>query len=228
MTEKLDERLRRETRPLHTAAERAGVMQLLLKGVLPMHAYAALLFNVQAIYAALEEALEHHGDDACIARIFHPPLQPPLQPHLQPHLQRSASLAADLHVLAEHQTFALEGATQKYVARLRKLNVEAPRCLVAHAYVRYLGDLNGGQALKRLVARQYGLAQDQGTAFYEFGSAEQVAAMRDNFRTGLAEMPLGAEEIEAVVAEACEAFRWHVELFEELHQRHIATANQRS
>ena len=83
MTERLDERLRRETRPLHTAAERAGVMQLLLKGGLPLHAYAALLFNLQAIYTALEEALQHHGDDACIARIFNA------------DLQRSARLAAD-------------------------------------------------------------------------------------------------------------------------------------
>ena len=213
MTERLDERLRRETRPLHTTAERAGVMQLLLKSALPLHAYAALLFNLQAIYTALEHALQHHRKDACIARIFNAALQ------------RSASLAADLHALAPHQTFALEAATEKYVARLHKLKSEDPRCLVAHAYVRYLGDLNGGQALKRLVALQYGLAQDQGTAFYEFGSSDQVAAMRDNFRTGLAEMPLGAEEIDAVVAEACEAFRWHVQLFEELQQRHIAAAN---
>ena len=157
MTEKLDERLRRETRLLHKAAERAGVMQLLLKSGLPLHAYAAFLFNLQAIYAALEEALKHPRKDACIARIFNA------------DLQRSASQAADLDALAEHQTFALEGATQKYVARLRKLDPEAPRCLVAHAYVRCLGDLNGGQALKRLVSRQYGLAQDLGTTFYEFG-----------------------------------------------------------
>ncbi|MCK7500861.1 MAG: biliverdin-producing heme oxygenase [Comamonadaceae bacterium] len=39
-----------------------------------------------------------------------------------------------------------------YVARLRWLDRHDPGRLLAHAYVRYLGDLSGGQVVQRIVA----------------------------------------------------------------------------
>ena len=55
-----------------------------------------------------------------------------------------------------------------YTARLRKLGESEPAALLAHAYVRYLGDLSGGQFIRRRIAKAYGLSDGAGTAFYEF------------------------------------------------------------
>jgi heme oxygenase (biliverdin-producing, ferredoxin) len=55
-----------------------------------------------------------------------------------------------------------------YTARLRKLGDSEPAALLAHAYVRYLGDLSGGQFIRRRIAKAYGLSDGAGTAFYEF------------------------------------------------------------
>ena len=42
--------------------------------------------------------------------------------------------------------------------------------LLAHAYVRYLGDLSGGQIIGGRIKRAYGLKDKDGIAFYDFSS----------------------------------------------------------
>lgn len=61
-----------------------------------------------------------------------------------------------------------------YVTRIAQLaSSDEPAPLLAHAYVRYLGDLSGGQVIRRRVAKSYGLDVDgdgdgRGTEFYAF------------------------------------------------------------
>ena len=43
-----------------------------------------------------------------------------------------------------------------------------PSRLLAHAYVRYLGDLSGGQFIRRRISKAYGLDDGAGVSFYEF------------------------------------------------------------
>lgn len=207
----LPERLKRETRDLHAEAERSGVMHDLLRGRLGVGAYCALLRNLHAIYSALEAAL-----DQAVA-------EPGLR-HLQdPSLRRSASLAQDLdhlHAGRWQDDFALEPATAAYIERLRSLAIDAPRRLAAHAYVRYLGDLHGGQVLQKVVMQRFGLAGGDGTRFYEFGPPTEVERLRQDFRAGLARVPASAAHAEEIVAEARWAFGMHKTLFVELQARH--------
>lgn len=71
--------------------------------------------------------------------------------------------------------------------------------MLAHAYVRYLGDLSGGQVIGARIKKAYGLNGQDGTAFYRFdeGSAGQgeikaetkkrMAEIKDWFRRGMDE-----------------------------------------
>ena len=88
--------------------------------------------------------------------------------------------------------------------------------IAAHAYVRYLGDLNGGQALQRVVARALGLQGHAGTAFYDFGDLATQRALALRFRAGLAAVDALAPDREAIVAEAVSAFERHERLFGQL------------
>lgn len=207
MTQGLAQRLREGTWALHTTTERAGVMPALLRGQLPAVRFHQLQRNLHAVYAALEGALQRHAGHPMLA---------PLQ--LAP-LARSAALAADLHHL--HGPGWADGlvqvpATRAYVDRLQHLALAEPAALAAHAYVRYLGDLNGGQALRRLAQRAYGLAGDEGTGFFDFGPPAQVAAKVQAFRCALDTLPADEAGAQALVAEARWSFGQHVHLFTEL------------
>lgn len=195
-------RLKAETATLHAAAERASLMAALLGQRLGRADYAALLSNLLALYAALEPALARHATHPAIA------------PLGVESLRRTPALRADLAGLVEaDRTESLRPATERYVARIAELEAGRPGLLVAHAYVRYLGDLSGGQLLRAAVRRSAFLA-GVGVAFYDFGDAGAVAALAQRFRAGLAATDAG--DVDAVVAEAKLGFAWHRDLFDEL------------
>jgi len=56
LTASLAERLKTETRALHTSAERSTFMGVLLRGRMERPAYCALLRNLHAIYALRDDA----------------------------------------------------------------------------------------------------------------------------------------------------------------------------
>jgi heme oxygenase len=200
----LAQRLKLATRELHTEVERSGVMAALLGGRLERAGYVALLRNLHAIYAALERSLAAAAGEDLIA---------PLE--LQA-LARGPRLADDLdhlHGPGWAGDLPLTAAASAYAERVR---VAAPAALVAHAYVRYLGDLSGGQLLARLVSGRYGLAGGAGTRFYDFGGEVAASALKRDLRAALAALAPAADEAATIVDEACWAFRQHRALFEEL------------
>ena len=191
----LSAQLRVATRELHTAAERAGTMPALLRGALPLPRYLALLRQLQPIYAALEHGLQQPralAVDAMLRR------GPALQADID-HLSASVNAAQPPTVLPEAQDYA------------RHLGGLPPVLLAAHAYVRYLGDLAGGQVLARIIGRAYALS-DGGLRFYHFDADPAWLAQR--LRAALDALP--AADHPAIVDEACAAFGRHVALFEAL------------
>jgi heme oxygenase len=227
----LPERLKCETRELHASAERAGVMGLLLRGRLPLAGYAALMHNLHALY----EALEGGGPGALPLRIA---------PLFAPDWRRAEALADDLRWLAASQSPAsapaparlptpvptptpmptptpalvatLAPAMHALVQRVRALRAARSSALAAHAYVRYLGDLHGGQMLAAVVRQAYGWHAEDGTRFYAFGGRERVLALRTALRAALAALDFNPAEADAAAAEARWAFEQHVALFEQL------------
>lgn len=209
MTVPLAGRLRAATKELHTAVERAGVMRPLLRGQLPRADYLRLLRNLHLIYQALEAGLAQQAT------------HPQLSPLLQPQLLRTQALAQDLDDLygpGWAHGVALEPAAAAYAVHLKSLAATRPGLLAAHVYVRYLGDLSGGQMLARIVAQGLCLAPGVGVAFYDFGPVERVADLGRGLRQALDRIAADEAEAAALVDEACSAFVRHRDLFEQLAQ----------
>ena len=205
MSEHLAGRLRIGTRALHATAERSGIMKTLLGGRIRRGAYCLLLRNLAVLYDALERALDHHAASPFVA------------PVRMPELFRTAALHEDLLTLAGQgwTRLPVTGSMASYVSRITEISGERPWLLAAHAYVRYMGDLSGGQLLRDIVRDSLGLEGEEGTAFYRFGTAERVDALKRRFREGLNQLPADGGE-DAMVAEANAAFALHVLMFEEL------------
>jgi hypothetical protein len=70
-----------------------------------------------------------------------------------------------------------------------------PELLIAHAYLRYLGDLSGGQVFARKLRKYNELPEGEGVAFYQFDRIED----RDMY----------------IVKESCRAFAMTIDLFRE-------------
>jgi len=203
----LAERLKTETRALHATAERSLLMGELLRGRMQRPAYCALLRNLHALYAALEPALERHARHPVLAPVILAPLW------------RRRALEQDLlalHGAGWADALALQPAAKAYAERLRDLDASRPELLLAHAYVRYLGDLSGGQLLRKVVADSPALDGADAVAFYDFGDAEASRELTQAFRDGLAVVPADGRLADALVDEARLAFQWHQRLFDEL------------
>lgn len=181
-------------------------MRHLLRGPLQRADYIGLLRNLHAIYDALEQALARHARHPRLAGL-------PLGA-----LVRRDSLAADLQQLQGPgwALLPLAPAARQYALRLHELADQQPLALGAHAYVRYLGDLNGGQVLARVVGERLGLAAGEALRFYDFGPAAEVARLTQAFRAGLEHLADNEGDVQALVQEACSAFQRHKLLFEQL------------
>jgi heme oxygenase len=203
----LSRRLRDETRELHAAAERSGVMHQLLRGRLSRRGYVALLENLAELYRALEDELRRNRGNRALRRLD------------LDALWRADALECDIGAWrrAGDPDEAIRPAMREYVAHVRAIAAQAPELLVAHAYVRYLGDLSGGQLLRPIVSRMLGAELDHGTAFYVFSDIRDGARFKEDFRATL-DAIREPSLCDQIVAEAKESFRLHERLFKELEQ----------
>ena len=198
--------LREGTRDEHETAERSGFVEQLLAGRLDRAAYADLAAQQLVVYTALEAAgarLKNDGDLVFAELTRVPAIEQDLG-----HLY-GADWRTQVRVLP---------ATRVYADRLARTADSLPR-YAAHAYTRYLGDLSGGQIIKRMLQRHYGFTAD-GIAFYDFPEIHRLKPFKDVFRERLDALPLDDEARAAVVEEARLAFRLNADVFGELGAAH--------
>jgi heme oxygenase len=195
-------RLREETRPYHSAAERAGIMTGFLRGQIDRATYTRLLRNLHALYDALESSL---------ARFASSPFGVPFE---EAGLRRREALASDAEWFggSAWRTLPVEEAMQQLVHRI----VEGDAVTAAtYAYVRYLGDVSGGQALKGVVRRIFALPDERGTAFYSFPELGDLDVFKGRVRADIDALPV-TDGGDAMVREAIAAFQLHERLFVQL------------
>ena len=203
--------LRERTRTVHQESEGAVFMQDLMSGKGSRDDYIHLLSQHYFIYEALEEAAELMADDP-VAALF-----------ITPKLTRLPAIEADLEFLIGpdwRDRVRTLPATVAYVERLHAVGDDLP-AYAAHAYTRYLGDLSGGQVLKRMIERHHGLDGD-GVRFYDFPQIHKLKPFKDVYRERLDALDLTPAQRADVVEEARLAFRLNRAMFADLGAAHLA------
>jgi len=205
----LSARLREGTREVHGKAESTSFVSRLMAGELDRAAYADFAAQHYPIYLALEAASAAQRDDERGATLVFD------------ELTRTPSLEADLEFLfgADWRTqIDILPETEAYAAHVREVGSDLG-AYAAHAYTRYLGDLSGGQIIKRMIQRHYGFGEE-GVAFYTFQEIPKAKPFKDVYRERLDGLALDEAELEAAVAEAIVAFEHNTAVFQALAARH--------
>jgi heme oxygenase len=198
--------LRERTWDSHGQSEGAGFMTDLMQGKGSRDDYIALVAQHYFIYEALEAAEAGFAGDP-VASAF-----------ISPRLTRLPAIEADLEFLIgadwREQLVPLP-TTQRYVDRINTVAATWSGGFIAHHYTRYLGDLSGGQHIRRLMQRHFGF-DTNGVGFYFFDEIASPKDFKQTYREQLDAVDWSAEERERVIDEVLVAYRFNTELFEDL------------
>lgn len=118
----------------HKNAERQQFVKLMFSGNISQELYATYLFNQFAIYNLLEEIATMNGLLDTI-----------------PEVRRAPKILEDFKELwKSKKNPKLCKSTENYINYLKNI-IEDKNKLMAHIYVRHMGDLSGGQMLSKKV-----------------------------------------------------------------------------
>ncbi|CAJ0934172.1 unnamed protein product [Ranitomeya imitator] len=191
---------------LKKVAQRALHLPNTGEGIQFLHLATGALYYT---YSALEEELDRNKENPAIAPLYFPQ-----------ELHRAEALQKDVTYFYGEDwkdTIQCSEATQAYVDRIRHLGRHKPELLVAHAYTRYMGDLSGGQVLKKVAQRALHLPNTgEGIQFYMFDDVTNAHKFKQLYRARLNTLELNAEVKKGMVEEAKKAFQFNMQLFEEL------------
>lgn len=207
MADPLSVCLREGTKDSHRLAERTPFIRQFFSGTLSMEAYREFLVQLFHIYTALEESAMLHREHDVLGKLYFPALF------------RSEALRHDLDFYfggAQWQEMPPQGATKTYVQRINALSNDWVEGLVAHHYTRYLGDLSGGQMLKRIVAKTFNSDSGNGLAFYEFPQISNHAQFKDEYRILLDSLRVDEQTARKLVHEANLAFELNCGVFDSM------------
>jgi heme oxygenase len=170
---------------LHTRAERSGIIADILAGKATRFGVALLLRNLLPVYQILDASVVGH-----------------------PILARSAAIEADLQVLAPDHALPLLAEGAAYAERVGEAAKGAAAGMPGHAYVRYLGDLNGGRIMKARLAACLGETAHALT-LHDYPAMEDLKAFAHAYREEL-DLRVRGTDFTAVVTEALAAFEMNI------------------
>lgn len=174
--------LKELTAEAHSLAESQPFVKKIFSGTITKEEYISFLINQELIYATLEMFASESG----ILDNLH-------------GIHRAANIHQDICELVDDvsslASLELAQATNDYLDHLESIKND-PNKLMAHIYVRHMGDLYGGQMIATKVPGSGN--------FYKFENAEELkSAIRDKLDDSLAD-------------EALLCFKFATQLFEEL------------
>lgn len=164
--------LREAVEANHRAAEQTELARSMIDGTMDVELYHQFLFNMREIYAAIEKKLGFLPDD----------------------VKRTSKYTDDLNDLNRGSGTALP-STQEYTRYL--LGIDIPNAW-AHVYVHYLGNMYGGQMLKKKFSWK--------CSHLEF----------DDVKTCITYVRKNLDGVDP--AEANKAFEWTIKIYDELYR----------
>ncbi|XP_041098125.1 LOW QUALITY PROTEIN: heme oxygenase 1a [Polyodon spathula] len=215
MPRDLSELIKLSTQEVHERAENTEFMKGFHSVTLTQ--LKLLLSSLYTHYSALEEELDRLSSNPCLSPLCISRWQ----------LHRVAALQADLryHYGADWRNeavLAVPAATREYAERIHEVAHSNPCLLISHSYTRYLGDLSGGQVLRRLAQRSLALPPTgEGLSFFCFPEVSHAGRFKELYRARMNSLELSDLARGQVLQEAQTAFLLNVKVFEAIQKMSV-------
>lgn len=137
--------IKNNTKALHLASEKSGFIKRLLEGKASKEGYVEYIFNLHAMYEAIESSLDSHINDEGIKNFA------------TKELYRAELIKKDLEILAGDKLSEMKLllSTEACVARIHQVNKEHPELISTYAYIRFIADLFGGRIFPGVLTKSY-------------------------------------------------------------------------
>jgi heme oxygenase len=201
--------LHARTKTLHMEAEKSGVISDILHGSASRDGYVLLLRNLLPAYREIECGIDRHDDSPGLALLA------------KHRLDRAPAIESDLAALCGadwHRRIPLLPTGEAYARRIAQAAEGDGTRLIAHAYTRYLGDLNGGSILARLLTKTLGL-RPVDLSLYDFSGVANAATLKHDYREALDQAGAAAADPASVIEEGAVAFSLNIALSVAVQQR---------
>jgi heme oxygenase len=192
-TKSIQVRLKEKTERIHAETEKKPFMQQLVKGEVSEKAYVQYLVDLYIYYQAMEEELQKI---------------PLLKSLCIPELFRTNKLLQDLEKFNAKENAPGE-AVHTAAIRIHSLSGMNQYLLIGHAYTRFLGDLFGGQIIKKKIENVF----PGKTAFYDYNEwlakepqCKNGFALAQKLRDVFNSLEIPSEYVEDIENEAIKAF----------------------
>nr|XP_033770495.1 heme oxygenase 2 [Geotrypetes seraphini]XP_033770496.1 heme oxygenase 2 [Geotrypetes seraphini] len=205
----LSELLKEGTKESHDRAENTQFVKDFLKGRIKRELFKLATTALYFTYSALEEEIERNKEHPAFASLYFPL-----------ELHRTDALVKDLKYFYGEDwkdKIQCSQATKHYVERIHHVGHQEPELLVAHAYTRYMGDLSGGQVLKKVAQRALHLpSTGEGIQFYCFDNVSNAQQFKQLYRSRMNALDLVKSTKVRIIEEANKAFQFNMQVFDEL------------
>lgn len=142
--------IRDNTKALHLASEKTGFIKRFIEGKASKEGYIEHLFNLHAMYKAIEDTIDKHSDHESIKNFA------------TKELYRAELIKKDLELLAGDKLSEMKllPSTQACVARIHEVDKNYPELISTYAYVRFIADLFGGRIFPDILTNSYNIPKE--------------------------------------------------------------------
>ena len=197
--------IRQASKALHSASEHTGYIKRIMNKTATREGYGEYLYNLSAMYKAIEDALDKNSDN------------PIVKDFITKELYRYELIEKDIkHLLGDKaSSMTLLASTVSCIARINELATTKPELIVAYAYTRFLADLFGGRMFFELFTEHYKIGVE-GLNYYNFDGLGDMRGYAMQYAAKLSKINLPDNLKEEFLNEVTNAYVYNLAISNEL------------
>ena len=197
--------IRNASHTLHSASEHTGYIKRILAKNATKEGYGEYLYNLSAMYKAIEDALDKNST------------HPVVKDFITKELYKHELLEKDIKYLLGDKVSSMNllASTIASIARINELANTKPELIVAYAYTRFLADLFGGRMFYELFSKEYKI-ENEGLNYYSFEGIDDMRGYAMRYGAKLSSMSLADNLKTEFINEVNNAYIYNLAISNEL------------